>query len=114
MTLNDLAVVLVGTLLRFVLPIALTALAIWFFRRLDAKWQLEAQQQLRARLALAAASHTPCWEQRQCSAERRAACPACQSSHLPCWQVFRDQQGRLRETCLECDVFLAAPVPVLS
>jgi len=41
--------------LRFVLPIAATLLVIWFFRKLDAKWQLEAQQQLRARLALAAA-----------------------------------------------------------
>jgi hypothetical protein len=110
MTLNDLAVVLLGTLLRFVLPIALTVLVIRFFRNLDAKWQLEAQQQLRARLALAAANHTPCWEQRQCSAERRAACAAYTSSHLPCWQVFRDQEGRLREACLECDVFLAAPV----
>ena len=113
MTLNALAVVLLGILVRFVLPIALTLLVIWFFRKLDAKWQLEAQQQMRARLTLAAANHTPCWQQRQCSEERRAACPAFQSSHLPCWQVFRDKEGRLREACLECDVFLAAPVPVL-
>jgi hypothetical protein len=110
MTLNALAVFLFGFVARFLLPIALTLLVIWFFRKLDAKWQVEAQQQVRARLALAAANHTPCWEQHQCSAEQRAACPAYQANHLPCWQVFRDQEGRLRESCLECDVFLAAPV----
>ena len=113
MTLSGLAAVLLGILLRFVLPIALTLLVVWYFRRLDAKWQLEAQQQLRARLVLAAANRTPCWEQRQCSVERRADCPAYQSSPLPCWQVFRDQEGRLREACMECDVFLSAPVPVI-
>jgi hypothetical protein len=113
MTLNGLAVVFLGILVRFVLPIAATLLVISLFQKLDAKWQAEARQQLRAHMALAAANHTPCWEQRQCSAERRETCLAYQSSQVPCWQVFRDKDGRLRESCLECDVFLAAPVPVI-
>ena len=113
MGLTGIGVALLGIVVRFVLPIAATLLVIWFFRKLDAKWQLEAQQQLRARMAMAAANHTPCWEQRQCSAERRETCAAYQSSQMPCWQVFRDTDGRLRESCLECDVFLAAPVPVI-
>ncbi len=105
--------VLLGVLVRFGLPIAATLLVIWFFRRLDAKWQIEAQAQLRRQMAVAAASHTPCWEQRQCSPERREMCAAYQNNHMPCWQVYRDKDGRLRESCLECDVFLAAPVPVI-
>jgi hypothetical protein len=113
MTLDGLAAVLLGILVRFVLPIAATLLVIWFFRKLDARWQIEAQQQLRARMALAAANHTACWEQRQCSAEKRALCPAYQNSHMPCWQVFRATDGRLREACMECDVFLSAPVPAI-
>ena len=113
MTLNGLAAILLGVMVRFVLPLAATLLVIWFFRKLDARWQIEAQQQLRAQLALAAANHTPCWEQRQCSAEKRALCTAYQNSHMPCWQVLRPTDGRLREACLECHVFLSAPVPAI-
>lgn len=110
---DGLAVALLGILVRIILPITATLLVVGFFRRLDARWQIEAQAQMRARMALAAANHTPCWEQRQCSPERRETCAAYQNRYMPCWQVFRDKDGRLRESCLECDVFLAAPVPAI-
>lgn len=113
MSLTGIGVVLLGIVVRFGLPIAATLLVIWLFQKLDAKWQVEARQQLQARMALAAANHVPCWEQHPCTPEQRAACPAYQSNQMPCWQVFRDADGRLREACMECDVFLAAPVPAI-
>jgi hypothetical protein len=113
MNLNGFDVMLIGIVVRFGLPLVVTLSVIWLFRRLDAHWQAEAQQQLQARMALAAANHVPCWQQRECTPEQRAACPAYLNSQIPCWQIFRDKDGCLREACLKCDVFLTAPAPVL-
>ena len=109
--LEEVAVVVIGLLLRFAIPIALTVLAVWFFRRLDRRWQAEAQEHARLQMALAAAGRTPCWEQKQCSPERREKCLAYQQQGVPCWQVFRDKDGNLRPACLECGVFVTAPAP---
>jgi hypothetical protein len=101
-----------GLLLRLALPLAATVLTVWLLRRLDARWQREAEQQGWSAAGMPLA--TPCWQIRQCSAARRADCPAYQQSHVPCWQVFRSSSGQLREGCLDCAVFRGAPVPVLS
>jgi hypothetical protein len=98
---------LLGVLLRLGLPLAVTAWAVWVLRRLDARWQAEAKS---IRMPLPAAP-VPCWDVRRCSAERRAACPAYARPDTPCWQVFRDPQGRLKDDCLDCEVFRGAPVP---
>ena len=101
----------VGVLIRFVIPIALTLVAIWFFRRLDQRWKAEAEELTRAQIALATAGRTPCWEQKQCSPEKMKSCPAYAHKELPCWQVMRDKQGNLKPGCLECGVFRSAPLP---
>lgn len=31
---------------------------------------------------------------------------------VPCWQTYRLPNGYLKEECLDCDVFLSAPVTV--
>ncbi len=101
---------IIGVLLRFVVPIVLTVVAVWFFRKLDKRWQAEAAERVRLQMALATANRTPCWEQRQCSAERRAACPAYGQKGAPCWQIFRDKDSNLKPACLSCDVFRNAPL----
>ena len=109
---NVLLTVVIGVMVRFAIPIAITIVAIWFFRRLDARWQTEARARVQAQMALAVAGRTPCWEQRQCSAEKLASCPVYAQKNVPCWQVFRDKDGNLKPACLDCGVFQDAPIPL--
>lgn len=106
-----------GLLLRFGVPIAITALLAWALRRLDARWQLEAERQQATQAAQVAPAYTPstpCWQVNQCSHERRKECPAYADVHKPCWQHFRNGRGELPRRCLGCDVFKLAPVPQLA
>ncbi|MGD8605421.1 MAG: hypothetical protein PVF49_12710 [Anaerolineales bacterium] len=101
--------VLGGLLLRFGVPIAITALLAWALRRLDARWQLDAERQLAAQAAPAYNPSKPCWQVHQCSQEKRKDCPAYKDPNSPCWQHFRNSRGELPQRCLGCDVFKQAP-----
>lgn len=101
--------VIIGLLIRFGIPIALTAVVIYVLKRLDERWQAEARREL---LAVPMARNTGCWEFKNCSPEQREKCSAYAHRETPCWQHFRDQRGYLREQCLGCDVFRRAPVPL--
>jgi hypothetical protein len=99
---------LAGLLLRFGIPLAVTVLLAWGLRRMDSRWREEAR--LRQAGAVGAAlRQVRCWEDKACPPERRESCPAYPQPETPCWQVFRAQDGRLREACLSCEVFLEAP-----
>jgi hypothetical protein len=104
--LTSVFVILIGLVLRLALPIALTVIVISFLRKLDARWQREAERESQ----LPAAEKTNCWEVKGCTREMRAECPA-PKSLLPCWQVNRASSGHLREDCLTCKIFRNAPVP---
>ena len=97
--------VVFGLALRFAIPILVTALAVAFLRKLDARWQAESEN---IPLDVEAPK---CWEVKNCTPEERAKCEAA-SSNMPCWQVRRLPNGYLREECLDCEVFYKAPVPV--
>ena len=103
-----LVAVLTGIALRLGLPIGVTALAAWVLRRLDRRWQREAEG---SSSAPASVMEVRCWEIRGCSESERADCPAHARPETPCWQVFREIKGRLPERCLDCEVFRQAPVP---
>jgi hypothetical protein len=103
---------IVGVLIRFAIPIALTLVAIWFFRKLDQRWKAEAEELTRMQMALATANRIPCWEQKQCPPEKLASCPAYAQKEVPCWQVMRDKSGNLKPGCLDCGVLRNAPIPV--
>ena len=102
---NSLLAVLAGLAVRFAIPILVTALAVAFLRKLDARWQSEGER------ILLNVETPKCWEVKNCTPEKRAHCKAV-SSDMPCWQVKRFSNGYLREECLDCDVFRKAPVPV--
>ncbi len=106
--LETVGVFLVGILVRFGLPIGITALLVWWFRQLDQRWQSEAELQ-RARVEV---KNPGCWEINRCAEESRARCRAYANPDKPCWQVFRGTDGHLQERCLGCDVFRKAPVPI--
>jgi hypothetical protein len=104
---TPLLAVIAGFALRLAIPIAITAAAIYFLRRLDTRWQAEAEEQL----LLPTVEKAKCWEINGCTVEERATCAGYQSEQ-PCWQAFRQKNGYLQEGCLGCDVFQQAPIPV--
>ena len=109
-SLETLGILALGVFVRFVIPIGVTALLVWFFRNLDHHWQEEAEQ-----ASVPVMPKNPgCWKIHKCSAEDRAKCRAYANPDKPCWHVFRDSDGLLQEKCLGCDVFKKAPVPVLA
>jgi len=97
---------LLGLLLRLAIPIALTALMIYLLRKLDSRWQSEAQLPVLV-------EKPECWKVKGCTPEQIKNCIAGQSP-LPCWQVYRLPNGYLREECISCEVFHEAPIPVLA
>jgi len=106
---NVLLTIITGLVLRIGLPVAATAFVIFFLRKLDNRWRAEAKQNL---LVPAYAPSQPCWDVKKCSQEQRQNCPASEHNTSPCWQIFRSEQGTLKETCLGCDVFRQAPLMV--
>jgi hypothetical protein len=101
--------VITGFALRLAIPIAITVIAIYFLKRLDNRWQAEAEEQL----LLPVVEKPKCWEINGCTVEIRAACPGYQSEQ-PCWQAFRENNGYLQERCLGCNIFRKAPVPAYN
>ena len=101
--------VVAGIALRLAIPIGITAIAIYFLRRLDIRWQTEAEEQL----LLPVVEKAKCWKIKGCTAEMRATCAGYQSEQ-PCWQALREENGYLQERCLGCDVFKKAPVPITT
>lgn len=102
---NPLFVIVIGLVLRFAIPLLITALAVAFLRKLDARWQAEAEN-------IPLDVEMPkCWVIKNCALEERAQCEAV-FSNAPCWQVRRLPNGYLREECLDCEVFYKAPAPM--
>ena len=108
-TITAVLAVITGIAIRLAVPIGITAIAIYFLRRLDTRWQAEAEEQL----LLPVVEKANCWEINNCSAEMRASCAGYQSEQ-PCWQALREENGYLQERCLGCDVFKKAPVPITT
>jgi len=98
---------LIGVFLRLAIPIAATLFVIYILRRLDKRWQSEAE------LAPADVEKPECWKVKGCPPEKVKDCAAAKSSR-PCWQVKRLPNGYLNQDCLSCPVFIEAPVPTLT
>ena len=106
-TLMSVLYVVTGFLLRLAVPIAGTILLVILLRKLDARWQAEAE-------AVPLPIDKPeCWKVKGCAPEQIENCEAA-TSPLPCWQVYRLPNGYLNEDCLSCEVFIHAPVPTLK
>ena len=62
------------------------------------------------RPAAEAKMSAPCWEVTNCPPAERESCPAYASpSGRPCWMTFQLADGRLPDTCLDCDVYQLRP-----
>ena len=106
-TITALLALCTGLLVRLAIPIAITLVLVCFLRKLDARWQAEAQLQPMP------LQKPECWKIKDCPLEQQKNCIA-RTSSLPCWQVFRTPNGYLREECLTCKVFHDAPVPSIE
>ncbi len=106
-TITPILMVIAGFLLRLAIPLALTALLIFFLRKLDARWQREAD------LPPLAAQKVDCWKIKGCPEDQIENCVGA-TSPLPCWQAKRLPNGYLREECLTCEIFAKAPIPMLK
>jgi len=103
------AAVLLGILIRFGIPIAITFGLSYLLRRLDEHWRAEAEEEAaRAKYkAQQAALHQlwiqqPCWEIKNCSRDVRDQCLAYQEKEIPCWETFR-ANGNLNARCQKCE-----------
>jgi hypothetical protein len=105
-TFASLFYLLVGLLLRLAIPITATLLVIYVLRRLDKRWQAEAE------LQPVKVEKPECWKVKGCPPEQVKNCAAARSP-LPCWQFKRLPNGYLSEDCLSCPVFTEAPAPTL-
>jgi hypothetical protein len=97
--------ILIGVVLRLVIPICITILAVSLLRKLDANWQSEGKS------APLSVKKPECWKFNNCPPALRKTCPGF-ISPLPCWQAMRLPNGYLRDECLNCKIFRSAPAQV--
>ncbi len=100
--------VLTGLFVRLMVPLAITMLVVYFLHRLDVRWQTEAENER----AMLVKDEGPCWKEQGLSMDEikmRAA-----KNTPSCWQTHRLSNGYLREDCLDCEVFISAPIPAPS
>jgi hypothetical protein len=102
---NTILVFVTGVFLRLIVPLAVTALIVYMLHRLDVRWQVEAENE-RARLVK---DDMPCWKEQGLSMDEIKL--RAEKNDQPCWQTYRLSNGYLREDCLDCEVFLSAPIP---
>lgn len=117
----EIAVVAGFFLLRLGVPVAVTAAIVWWLRRLDARWEAEADAQSRRVLelkapapAVAQTGARPCWEERNCPEGVRDHCPAYFQPAVPCWLARRAADGHLPAGCTDCASFTPVAAPVSS
>jgi hypothetical protein len=102
--------------LRLGVPVVLTFAVGFLLRRLDMKWEADAQREAvetTASVAPAAPKRSkslPCWLIKGCSEDMVRNCPAHQNQSLPCWLARLRAEGRIPQLCATCDLF-RTPAP---
>lgn len=105
---NTTLAVLLGLFVRLFVPLSVTALVVFFLRKLDARWQAEAEKERKTLVS----DNELCWKEQGLSAEEMVK--RAESCDEACWQTHRLSNGYLREACLDCEVFLSAPAPAVK
>ncbi len=111
MDLSAIGLLLLGLLLRVGIPVGITILLFRWLSKLDERWQEEARLEAYLASAGARVANRGCWDTKHCTPEQKAKCPAFARKEIPCWQVFRQPNGKLRQGCIGCTVFITAPIP---
>ncbi len=106
MNITSILVLLTGVFVRLIVPLAVTALIVFLLSKLDARWQAEAEKEHTALVK----DEMPCWKEQGLAMDEIKL--QVSKNKQPCWQTHRLSNGYLCEACFDCEVFLAAPVPV--
>lgn len=99
---------LIGLLLRFGVPLGMTAVVAWLLRGLDERWRAEGPPCEPVGGVHQDRSARACWEVRACPPWVRSKCPAYQCPAEPCWEVRQRVEGSLPNACLRCGIYEAA------
>jgi len=104
-TFLEVAAVLLGFVLRLGVPILLTVVVAIFLKKLDKRWQEQAEAERAEVQALTsnAGKRIPCWELHNCPPGMRKNCRAFAHPETPCWELFRTD-GQLKPACKNCKV----------
>jgi hypothetical protein len=91
--------VVVGVVLRVILPLGVTLVVAWILKRFDDQWRSES---LADSLRMAGSIETlHCWDFAGCRPEVRSSCRAFNNQDQPCWEMMRSR-GQLQEACKAC------------
>ncbi len=99
--------------LRVGVPPALVIGLAMALRRMDRRWQAEAEDQRRAALDLPPllvpnpVMGMSCWEQRTCEGKVCAECAAYAHPSSPCWLSRHAAEGKLPDACPTCGIYRA-------
>jgi hypothetical protein len=102
--------------LRLGVPLAITLAVGYWLRRLDAKWQAEAQARWKANQAqreakiepqteLVKVIQGPCWVLKGCPETVYPQCPAYHHSDIPCWLAWFQAERAIPARCYRCTLF---------
>ncbi len=100
-------------MVRFGVPLLLSAAVVWWLHRLDVKWAKSAPKFTAIPDGVSTPSDTlhapiigePCWVYRACPDERRNTCPAYLNPQTVCWLARLRCDGRLAGNCRTCSIF---------
>lgn len=103
------ALILGMFVLRLVVPLAITLAIGYWLRRLDAKWQAEAQVRrdatVESEIRLLRVIKEPCWVTKACPEAIYPHCPAYHDPDIPCWLARFRAGGSIPAACYRCPLF---------
>lgn len=111
---QDMIVVTLLALLRFLVPVLMIAGIAYLLAKLSrTPVQSEIRSPAEAKSlspsewarAVTVPAAVPCWEQNHCEPAKRSHCAAYLRSHVPCWLAVQVAEGQLRDGCLTCDLY---------
>lgn len=102
-------------MLRLAVPAGLTVGVGYLLRRMDARWETEAQGRPEVvQGQVAAKPQRPCWEEKGCTEAKKLKCAASRVTDIPCWLARLRAENKLPSACTDCYRYKGklAPVPV--
>lgn len=94
--------VILGGVLRLLLPVGITVFVAAALKRLDDRWRMQSlNEAMAAAGAPGSVQELHCWEAFGCKDEQRANCRASQNPGQPCWDCF-SKDGQLQSSCKRC------------
>lgn len=95
--------------LRLGVPILIVFGVGYWLRRLDARWEAEAQVAVRKTVVMPEIElrpvEQPCWVLKNCPENAYTRCPVFLNPQQPCWLTRSRAEGTLPNACFQCVLF---------